>query len=93
MEVAVEAGIIGLTCFLWLLLVTFSLGWRQFQRLRQLRSREGFWLMAAIASLLGMISHGMFDTVLYRPQVNTLWWLMFAIIASYYGQPKPLKEI
>jgi hypothetical protein len=22
--------------------------------------------------------------VLYRPQVNTLWWLSFAVIASFY---------
>lgn len=87
LEVAVETGIIGLTCFLWLLLVTFNLGWTQFQKLRQTRSREGFWLMGAIATLLGMLSHGMFDTVLYRPQVNTIWWLMFALIASYYNQP------
>ncbi|MGA7932805.1 MAG: IctB family putative bicarbonate transporter [Kovacikia sp.] len=86
LEVAVETGIIGLTCFLWLLVTTFNLGWTQFQKLRQMRSREGFWLMAAIATLLGMLSHGMFDTVLYRPQVNTLWWLMFALIASYYSQ-------
>ncbi|UBF29078.1 IctB family putative bicarbonate transporter [Kovacikia minuta CCNUW1] len=87
LEVAAETGIIGLTCFIWLLLVTFNLAWDQFQKLRQARSRQGFWLMAAIATLIGMLGHGMFDTVLYRPQVNTLWWLMFALIASYYSQP------
>lgn len=84
LELAVEAGVIGLTCFLWLLAVTFYLGWTQLQRLRGLGSREGFWLMGAIATLCGMFGHGLVDTVLYRPQVNTLWWLMFAIIASYY---------
>ena len=35
-----------------------------------------------------MLGHGLVDTVWYRPQVNTLWWLMIALIASYY-QPKP----
>ena len=31
----------------------------------------------------GLMGHGLVDTVWYRPQINTLWWLMVAIIASY----------
>lgn len=87
LEVAVEVGLVGLACFLWILLVTFNRCWVQLQRLRQLRSREGFWLMAAGATMLGMLAHGAVDTVWYRPQVSTLWWLMIAIVASYLGQP------
>jgi putative inorganic carbon (hco3(-)) transporter len=89
LEVMVETGAIGFTCFLWLLLVTFNQGWTQLQRLRQTANREGFWLMAAIAAMLGMLSHGLVDTVWYRPQVSTLWWLMIALVASYY---KPLSS-
>ena len=84
LEIAVETGLIGLTCFLWILVVTFNQGWIQLQRLRSLGSREGFWLMGAIATLVGMLGHGLVDTVWYRPQVNTLWWLTIALIASYY---------
>lgn len=84
LEVAVETGIIGLICFLWLLFVTFTQGWKALQRLRAAKSADGFWLIGAIAAIVGMLGHGMVDTVLYRPEVNTLWWLMFAIIASYY---------
>ena len=94
LEIAVETGIIGFTCFVWLLLVTFNLGWRQLQRLRAVRDRDGFWLMGAIATLLGLLSHGFVDTVWYRPQVNTLWWLMIALIASYYTLPaEPQSEM
>jgi putative inorganic carbon (HCO3(-)) transporter len=92
LEVAVEAGIIGLICFLWLLLVTFNLGVSQVNRLRQSGDRTGFWLLAAIATLLGMFSHGLFDTILYRPQASTLWWLMIALIASYH-QPLPQQPV
>ncbi|SKB12692.1 O-antigen polymerase [Planktothrix sp. PCC 11201] len=88
LEVAVETGIIGLSCFLWLLTVTFNQGWVQLKQLRALGNTQGFWLIAAISTLIGLIGHGFVDTVLYRPQVNTLWWLMIALIASYY-QPKP----
>lgn len=84
LEVAVETGLIGLTCFLWLLIVTFNQGVQQLRRLRALTNSEGFWLMGAIAAMAGMLAHNLFDTVWYRPEVNTLWWLMMAIIASFY---------
>jgi putative inorganic carbon (HCO3(-)) transporter len=48
--------------------------------------------MAAIAAMLGMLAHGLFDTVWYRPEVNTLWWLMVALVASYY-QPKAWRDL
>ncbi|HEY9782164.1 MAG TPA: IctB family putative bicarbonate transporter [Leptolyngbyaceae cyanobacterium] len=85
LEVAVETGFIGLACFVWLLIVTFNLGLQQLRRLRETSSREAFWLIGAIASLLGILAHNTFDTVLYRPEINTLWWLMMAIVASYYS--------
>ncbi|MGB3533684.1 MAG: IctB family putative bicarbonate transporter [Microcoleaceae cyanobacterium] len=87
LEILVETGMIGLLSFLWLLLVTVQQGWRQLQRLRQLRNSQGFWLIAAIATLAGMMAHGVVDTVWYRPQINTLWWFVVALIASFY-QPK-----
>jgi putative inorganic carbon (HCO3(-)) transporter len=43
--------------------------------------------MGAIAAMFGMLSHNLFDTVWYRPEVNTLWWLMVALIASFYVPP------
>ncbi|MGB3401757.1 MAG: IctB family putative bicarbonate transporter [Microcoleaceae cyanobacterium] len=87
LEILVETGIIGFLSFLWLLLVTLQQGWKQLQRLRQLRNSQGFWLIAAIATLAGMMAHGVVDTVWYRPQINTLWWFVVALIASFY-QPK-----
>jgi putative inorganic carbon (hco3(-)) transporter len=93
LEILVETGIIGFSCFLWLLLVTLNLGWTRLQQLRQQGSREGFWLMAAMASMVGVLSHGMVDTVWYRPQVSTLWWLMIALVASYYAAQTSVKPI
>jgi putative inorganic carbon (HCO3(-)) transporter len=88
LEVAVETGFIGLFCFLWLLVVTVNRGIQLINRLRTLRNPQGFWLIAAIATIAGMLSHGLVDTVWYRPQVSTVWWLMVAIIASYYLPPQ-----
>jgi putative inorganic carbon (hco3(-)) transporter len=93
LEIAVETGFIGLGCFIWLLLVTLNQGWLQLRRLRKFNSREGFWLIAAIATMCGMLAHGLVDTVWYRPQVSTLWWLMVALIASYYMPSMSSKAI
>ncbi len=87
LEILVETGFVGFCCFLWLLVVTLNQGWKQIQRLRQLRHREGFWLLAALAIMVGMLAHGLVDTVWYRPQVSTLWWFIIALIASYYTAP------
>ncbi|MBW4651971.1 MAG: IctB family putative bicarbonate transporter [Kaiparowitsia implicata GSE-PSE-MK54-09C] len=84
LEILVETGVIGFTCFLWLLTVTLSQGLQQLQALRRQRLWDGFWLVAAIAAIAGMLTHGLVDTVWYRPQISTLWWLMLALIASYY---------
>ncbi|NET57925.1 MAG: putative bicarbonate transporter, IctB family [Symploca sp. SIO2E6] len=83
LEIAVETGFIGLLCFLWLLVVTFNQGMEQLKRLRELGNYQGFWLIAAIAGISGMLAHGLVDTVWYRPQVITIWWLMVGIIASF----------
>jgi putative inorganic carbon (HCO3(-)) transporter len=91
LEIAVEAGLVGLALFLWLLTVTFGQGWRRLQQLREVQSVQAYWLIAALATMVGMLVHGLVDTVWYRPQVSILWWLMLALVASYYSsKPKVL---
>jgi len=96
LETLVETGIIGFSCFIWLLTVTFNRAILEIQTLRQTRSIQGFWLMAAIAGMVGLMVHGFVDTVWYRPPVSTLWWFMLALIASQYAnalsQPENQKE-
>ncbi|MBW4665605.1 MAG: IctB family putative bicarbonate transporter [Chroococcus sp. CMT-3BRIN-NPC107] len=101
LEIAVETGFVGLACFLWLLVVTLNQGWVQLMRWRETRNREGFWLIGATAIIIGMLAHGAVDTVWYRPEINTIWWLIVALIASYYpsssqgstlSKPKLLNE-
>ncbi|MGC9503343.1 IctB family putative bicarbonate transporter [Baaleninema sp.] len=92
LEIAVETGFIGLFCFLWLLLVTVDRGIVEIQRLRQTRDRSAFWLMASLSAMAGFMAHGLFDTVWYRPQINILWWLSVAIVASFYSESKQLEQ-
>lgn len=84
LEITVETGLIGLTAFLWLLLVTFNQGFVQLQRLRKLANPDGFWLIGGLTAMAGLLGHGAVDTVWYRPEVNMLWWMSVAIVTSYY---------
>jgi putative inorganic carbon (HCO3(-)) transporter len=84
LELLVETGILGFGVFLWLIVTTISLGIRQIQHLRDENNVYGFWLMAAIAGMVGILAHGLVDTVWYRPQISSLWWFLIALIASQY---------
>ncbi|MEM7758224.1 MAG: IctB family putative bicarbonate transporter [Cyanobacteria bacterium P01_A01_bin.40] len=84
LEHLVEMGYLGFSCFIWLLAVTLNHGVRQLLRLRQSRNKQGIYLIAAIAATASLAFHGLVDTVWYRPQINTVWWLLLAIIASFY---------
>lgn len=84
LEHLVEMGYVGLGCFIWLLTVTFNHGIRQLISLRQSNQKQGIYLIAAIAATASLAFHGFVDTVWYRPQINTIWWLVMAIIASFY---------
>jgi putative inorganic carbon (HCO3(-)) transporter len=85
LETAVEMGFIGLFALLWAIAVTIYQGIVQLHRLREGADPQGYWLMAALAIVAGMLAHGLVDTVWYRPQINVLWWLAIAIVASFYG--------
>jgi putative inorganic carbon (hco3(-)) transporter len=83
METIVEIGFVGLTCFIWMLVVTFNCGVRALMRLRATRDPQAFWSIAAIVSMAGIMSQGLADTEWYRPQIQTVWWLVVGIIASF----------
>ncbi len=89
LETLVETGFIGFACFLWFLVVTVSQGWRSLQSLRDRANPQIFWLIAALAIIPGELGQGLFDTVWYRPEVQTLWWLTVGLIASYYNPLNP----
>lgn len=87
LEIMVETGIIGVVCYGWLIFTVLIQAWIALNRLRSDRDANGLWIIAAIAALVGMLVHGLVDTVWYRPQVQLLWWLAIAIISSFYIAP------
>lgn len=92
LELTVETGIIGVICYGWLIFTILSQAWIALNRLRSDRDSSGLWIIAAIATIVGMIAHGLVDTVWYRPQVQLLWWLAIAIVSSFYIAPIKNEE-
>ena len=85
LEHIVEMGYLGFGCFLWLITATINYGIKQLVLLRQKRNKRGIYLIGATAATVSLGFHGFVDTVWYRPQINIIWWLMLAIVASFYN--------
>jgi putative inorganic carbon (HCO3(-)) transporter len=81
LEHLVEMGYLGLCGFLALVGAALYRGWASLNNLRQRRASRGLWTIAAISAIVGLLVHGIVDTVWYRPSVHTLWWLMLSLIA------------
>ncbi|MDY7011982.1 MAG: IctB family putative bicarbonate transporter [Cyanobacteriota bacterium] len=91
LETIVEIGFIGFAVFLWTIVVTLDRSLQQLKRLYRSRNLQAFWLMGATAAIVGFLTHGLVDTVWYRPQISCLWWLMVALVASFW-QPRSAIE-
>lgn len=85
LETAAEMGLFGLLIFLWLLRSAAARAWEAFAIDR---GPERIWAAAALAALMGLLVHGLFDTVFYRPSVQLIFWLLLALIARLRPQTK-----
>ena len=92
LELMVEIGLIGFGVFLWFLLTVFNRGCQKLHELRGMRNQSAFWLVSAIAAMIGILIHGLVDTVWYRPEVATVWWLMVAVVFSFFIHPAESDE-
>ncbi|MBF2098756.1 MAG: putative bicarbonate transporter, IctB family [Gloeomargaritaceae cyanobacterium C42_A2020_066] len=86
LEILVEAGVFGFLAFVSLTLSILRHAW---QNLGAIEGPAGrVWQVATIGVLVGLMVHGLFDTVWYRPQVQLLWWFAVAL-AVIPANPRP----
>jgi len=77
LETAVESGIFALISF-----VAF-LGLNIFKAIKFILSSktiEAIYVLAALLSIIGILTHGIVDTVFFRPQIQFTFWIMIGII-------------
>ncbi|MGI0483447.1 IctB family putative bicarbonate transporter [Geminocystis sp. CENA526] len=83
LEIAIETGLIGLIAFLGIVTSTFRRAIAIIKNLKPSNDLQAMWMIGALGAIAGLATQGLFDTVWYRPQINTLWWLCIAVVASF----------
>jgi len=76
LEIAVETGIVGLILFVGMVFLSLSRAHLTFWQCQTAYVR---WLAAGLAAaIVGVMAHGLVDTVFYRPQVQLIFWFLLA---------------
>lgn len=83
LEIAVESGILALLAFLWLIISIFikSVKTIIFGDNVELK----ILVSCCLAGIAGIMTHGLVDTIFFRPQVQMIFWLFIAILGANIG--------
>ncbi len=77
LETAVESGIFALITFVSFLFVNI---YKAVKFILSEKISETIYVLAALLSIIGILTHGMVDTVFFRPQIQFSFWIMVGII-------------
>jgi putative inorganic carbon (HCO3(-)) transporter len=87
LEVAVEAGLLGLGAFLALTGTIVHRSWQRLSAGVKQPSPRTFLILGIVAGMAGTMAQGLVDTLWFRPQVQMLWWLSVALVFHAYDSP------
>ncbi len=76
LEIAIETGIIGLLLFGLIFLTSFLKLHYMFW------NKEKIFALGIVIALVGLLTHGMVDTVFFRPQIFIPFWFLLASIGK-----------
>ncbi len=79
LEIAVESGIFALLSFVWFLGLSFIKGVKNIISNNAIEDK--IIVSTVLLSIVGIMTHGIVDTIWYRPQVQIIFWLYIAILA------------
>lgn len=78
LEIAVETGIFGFASFAAFIGLLF---WNSIKYICQDQSIRGkIYISICIVSVFGLMVHGLFDTVFFRPQIQFVFWTLVAVL-------------
>lgn len=90
LEIAVETGIVGVFNFFAFIGTTLVLTAKKIRA--KISYNEKIILSVIFISVLGMMVHGIVDTVWFRPQIQFVFWMMIAILGVTYSRANEVKE-
>ena len=85
LEIAVESGIFALLAFIGFIGANI---YKAVKFIFSAKSIETVYVIAALVSVIGILFHGIVDTVFFRPQIQFTFWIMIAIIRVITYNPK-----
>lgn len=77
LETAVESGIFALLAFVIFLGVNIT---KAVKYIFSEKSVNAVFVLSALLSVIGVLTHGIVDTVFFRPQIQFTFWLMVGMI-------------
>jgi len=80
LETAVESGIFALISFVGFLAINIV---KSIKYILKSNILESIFVVASLISIIGMLTHGIVDTVFFRPQIQFTFWIMAGIIRTY----------
>ena len=79
LETAVESGVFALVAFLGFLTTNII---KAFKFIFNSKNIDAVFVLASLVSIVGMLVHGVVDTVFFRPQIQFTFWIMIGIIRT-----------
>ena len=82
LKIAVEAGILGLVAFVWLMYQVIAISFKTIGITRDIKMKE--MEMGILAGLSGVICHNFVENVFEVPLMTTLFWMLVAIMMQMW---------
>lgn len=82
LEIAVESGVFGLLAFAIFLILFLVNAFKFILKSSPNGLADKLIVASAILTIVGVMGHGIFDTIYFRPQVQFLFWTMIAMGSS-----------
>ena len=86
LEMLVEGGILLFIAFSWLIALCFIRGIKFIHKDNLLQNK--IIVASCLIGIAGMMTHGLVDTIWFRPQINMIFWMLIAILAAVTSDNK-----
>ena len=80
LEIAAESGIFALLAFMWLIFMIVAKGIKII--ISNTTVEQKIIISSCMIGIIGIMLHGMVDTIFFRPQVNIIFWMIIAVFAA-----------
>lgn len=80
LEIAVESGIFALLAFLWIITAVFLKSVKII--INNYPVEQKIITACCLAGVIGIMTHGLVDTIFFRPQAQIIFWFLIAALGS-----------